>query len=72
MILQKALLQEKHFLYEMQENPYARLFVYEEDGVICGYADLCEWSKNLDEQYYNAQVQLTIDEVIDEIDAKNT
>lgn len=32
---------------------------------------LCEWSKNLDEQYYNAQVQLTIDEVIDEIDAKN-
>ena len=32
---------------------------------------LYEWSKNLDEQYYNAQVQLTIDEVIDEIDAKN-
>ena len=32
--------QEKNFLYEMKENPYARLFVCEEDGVICGYADL--------------------------------
>ena len=32
--------QEKNFLYEMKENPYARLYVCEEDGVICGYADL--------------------------------
>ncbi len=32
--------QENNFLYEMNENPYARLSVYEEDGKIAGYSDL--------------------------------
>lgn len=30
----------KTFLYELQENPYATLFVYEQDGVIHGYVDV--------------------------------
>lgn len=30
----------KTFLYELQENPYAALFAYEEDGVISGYVDV--------------------------------
>lgn len=32
--------QKKNFLYELSENPYARLFVCEKDGTIAGYADL--------------------------------
>ena len=32
--------ERKTFLYELNENPYAALFVYEEDGVISGYADV--------------------------------
>lgn len=28
------------FLYELDGNPYAFLYVYEEDGKICGYYDL--------------------------------
>ncbi len=30
----------KQFLYELQENPFAKLVVEEQDGVICGYCDL--------------------------------
>lgn len=29
----------KEFLYEMHENPYAAIYVYEEDGEIIGYLD---------------------------------
>lgn len=32
--------ERKTFLYELNENPYAALFVYEEDGVISGYVDV--------------------------------
>ena len=32
--------QKKNFLYEMNDNPYARLFVFEENGTVLGYADL--------------------------------
>ena len=28
------------YLYELRQNPYARLFVYEHEGVPAGYADL--------------------------------
>lgn len=31
---------ESVFLYEMNENPFASLYVYEEDGRVIGYADL--------------------------------
>ncbi len=30
---------EKEFLYEFNDNPFATLIVYEEDGKILGYAD---------------------------------
>lgn len=32
--------QEKNFLYEMNGNPYARLYVFEENDTVLGYADL--------------------------------
>ena len=32
--------QKHNFLYELNENPYARLSVFEENGRIAGYADL--------------------------------
>ena len=31
---------ERNFLYEMDENPYARLYVFEDKGKVIGYADL--------------------------------
>lgn len=31
---------ESAYLYEMDENPFAFLYVYEEDGRVIGYADL--------------------------------
>ena len=30
----------KEFLYELNENPYAEIFVYEKNGYIVGYVDL--------------------------------
>ena len=30
---------EKEFLYEMNDNPFSFLYVYEEDGIVKGYID---------------------------------